>query len=131
MENGERITEGGKDMAVVTAEKTQGASINQLMAANFKRQLDGERSRVRELLEENAALRLRLERTVRKSKGRRRAIKGLEQALMWERLRTGCASWAELPYEIHRDMLRDIAVHKVKCEQELRANGKLPSGDVR
>lgn len=52
----------------------------------LERQLRGERLRYKELQNELAETKLRLERTVCKSKGRRRAIKQLEHALLKTRI---------------------------------------------
>ena len=70
-------------MARVVAEQTKIEMIQELVKVNesLVRQLNTERN----LVHETAVLVLRLERTVRKSNARRRAIKQLEVALLRER----------------------------------------------
>lgn len=68
-------------MATVAVEAPDLEKVNQ----NLVRQLNGTRKQVWGLREENAELTLRLERSIRKSKRRRKAIKGLEVALLRER----------------------------------------------
>ena len=104
------------------AHTEQGAAFQDLInaSANLKRQLVGAHKRKWELLQENADLKLRLERTVRKSKGLRMAIRGYRQALFTERLRHGYIVPEDMTEEQRTEMLRDIATYKVKCEEELR-----------
>ncbi len=72
--------------------------------------------RVDELNHEVYMLKLALERTSRKSKGRLKSIRGLEQALRTERLRHGYIVPEDMSYDQRDKMLADIATFKVAAE---------------
>lgn len=72
------------------------------------------------LLRANTDLRCTLDSTSRKSKGRRRAIRGLEQALRMERLRHGYIKTEDMTYDERDAMLFDIAKHKAEFERQQR-----------